>query len=77
MRGCQDQIFVLRQLIEKFNENNKDMYVCFVDLKKAYDCVPRAKLWEVMEEYGVNGPLLNAIKSMLLLFFYLNAIEYA
>lgn len=34
MRGCQDQIFCLRQLIEKFHECNKDMYVCFVDLKK-------------------------------------------
>ena len=35
---------------------------CFVDLEKAYDRVPRDKLWKVLQEYGVDGQLLRAIK---------------
>ena len=36
---------------------------CFVDLEKAYDRVPRDKLWKVLQKYGVDGQLLHAIKS--------------
>ena len=64
MRGCQDQIFVLRQTIEKFYEKNKDLFLCFVDLEKAFDRVPRQKLYDILVEYGINGILLRAIKSM-------------
>ena len=63
-QGCQDQIFCLRQLTEKFQESNRDMFLCFRDLQKAYDCIPRAKLYSVLQEYGVNGTLLNAIRSL-------------
>ena len=44
-------------------EYGKDLFACFVDLEKAYDRVPRDKLWKVLQEYGVNGQLLRAIKS--------------
>ena len=37
--------------------------MCFVDLEKAYDRVSRDKLWKVLQEYGVYGQLLLAIKS--------------
>ena len=36
--------------------------MCFVDLEKAYDCVPRGILWGVLREYGVPGPLVRAIR---------------
>ncbi|XP_034539437.1 uncharacterized protein LOC117812645 [Notolabrus celidotus] len=38
--------------------------MCFVDLEKAYDRVPRGLLWGVLREYGVRGPLLRAIRSL-------------
>ncbi|KAL6482070.1 hypothetical protein MHYP_G00101500 [Metynnis hypsauchen] len=38
--------------------------MCFVDLKKAYDRVPRDILWEVLQEYGVPGLLLRAVRSL-------------
>ena len=43
-RGCVDQVFALRMLGEKCREKRKDLYVCFVDLEKAYDRVERGKI---------------------------------
>ena len=50
-------------IFEKSLEYGKDLFACFVDLEKAYDRVSRDKLWKVLQEYGVNGQLLRAIKS--------------
>ncbi len=38
--------------------------MCFVDLEKAFNCVPRGILWRVLREYGVRGPLLRAVRSL-------------
>ena len=62
-RSTTDQIFTLKQIFEKSWEYGKDLFECFVDLEKAYDRVPRDKLWKVLQEYGVDGQLLRAIKS--------------
>ena len=43
-RGCSDMIFVARQLVEKAREHNSLLFVLFVDLKKAFDSVPRDAL---------------------------------
>jgi len=64
--GCSttDQIFTLQQIFEKSWEYAKDVYTPFVDHEKAYDRLPREKLLEVLREYGVDGRLLLAAKSL-------------
>ena len=61
-RSTTDQIFTLKQIFEKSWEYGKDLFACFVDLAKAYDRVPRNKLWKVLQKYGINGQLFRAIK---------------
>jgi hypothetical protein len=63
-RNTMDQIFTLRQIFEKSWEFARELYACFIDLEKAYDRVPREKLWKVLQEYGVDGQLLTAIRSL-------------
>ena len=52
-RGCIDMIFAARQLVEKTREHDDSLFVLFIDLRKAYDSVPRSALWRVLEKVGV------------------------
>ena len=58
-----NQIFILNQIFEKSSEYGKDLFACFVELEKVCNRVPRDKLWKVLQEYGIDGQLLRAIKS--------------
>lgn len=65
-----DNIFVLRALIDRQKQLRRSgigsgkLYCCFVDFRKAFDTVPRALLWQVLEELGINGRMLQIIKSL-------------
>ena len=62
-RGCVDMIFAARQLVEKTVEHDDSLFVLFVDLKKAYDSVPRSAVWTVLRKDGVPSAMLSIIKS--------------
>ena len=49
-----DNIFTLRALIEEGKAHNKRIYCCFVDFRKAFDIVPRARLMQRLEALGVS-----------------------
>lgn len=64
-RGTTDLIFSLRQVVEKAYEYNVDLFIVFIDLQKAFDSVPRGRLWTCIEtEYRVGGRLMRAMKSL-------------
>ena len=63
-RGCNDQIFAVKQIVEKTIEKDKKTFLASVDLEKAYDSVSREKLWKVLDEYGVKGKLLRAVQAL-------------
>ena len=47
---------------EKMRENGKDVYMCFMDLEKAYDRVDRSKLREVLREYEIEEKVIESIR---------------
>ena len=56
--------FTLRQIFEKSWKHAKNVFTCFVDLEKTYNLIPLDKLWQVLQEYGIDGHLLTAVKSL-------------
>ena len=62
-RGCTDMIFVVRQLAEKAVEHHTKQFFVFVDLRKAYDSVPREAMWRVLKKLGVPEVLVEIVKS--------------
>ena len=47
-RGTRDQIVNIPWIIEKARDFQKNIYVCFIDYTKAFDCVDNNKLWKVL-----------------------------
>ena len=63
-RGCVDQIFSLRCISEKAKEMNLKLWLCFIDLKAAYDTVNRNGLWKKLGEYGTSKHLIELIGAL-------------
>ena len=62
-RGCADQLFSLRMLMERSREYRHPLYVCFIDLKKAYDSVNRDSLWHILQHsYQLPEKLISIIR---------------
>ena len=52
-RGTRDQIANIHWIIEKAREFQKNIYFCFIDYTKAFDCVDHNKLWKILKEMGM------------------------
>ena len=52
-RGTRDQIANIRWIMEKTRDFQKNIYFCFIDYAKAFDCVDHNKLWEILKEMGI------------------------
>ncbi len=62
-RGCVDQIFAMKRLVEEYLGKDKKLYVAFMDLEKAYNRVNREALWSVLRIYDVGRQLLKGIQA--------------
>ena len=56
-RGTRDQIANIPWIIEKAREFQKNVYFCFIDCAKAFDCVDHNKLWKILKEMGIPDHL--------------------
>uniref|UniRef100_A0A670K1W5 Reverse transcriptase domain-containing protein n=1 Tax=Podarcis muralis TaxID=64176 RepID=A0A670K1W5_PODMU len=63
-RGTRDQIANMRWIMEKAREFQKDIYFCFIDYAKAFDCVDHSKLWQVLKEMGVPDHLICLLRNL-------------
>ena len=52
-RGTRDQIANICWIIEKAREFQKNIYFCFFDFAKAFDCMDHNKLWKILQEMGI------------------------
>ena len=56
-RGTRDQIANIQWIMEKAREFQKNIYICFIDYAKAFDCVDHNKLWKILQEMGIPDHL--------------------
>jgi hypothetical protein len=63
-RSTMEAIFLIRQLMERYREQKKDLHMVFIDLEKAYDKVPRNVMWWALEKHKVPTKYITLIKDM-------------
>ena len=63
-RGTRDQIANIRWIIEKAREFQKNIYFCFIDYAKAFDCVDHNKLWTILKEMGIPDHLTCLLRDL-------------
>ena len=56
-RGTRDQISKICWIMEKSREFQKNIYFCFTDYAKVFDCMDRHKLWKILQEMGIGDHL--------------------
>ena len=63
-RGTRDQIANICWIIEKAREFQKNIYFCFTDYAKAFDCVDHNKLWKILQEMGIPYHLTCLLRNL-------------
>ena len=63
-RGTRDQIANIRWIMEKAREFQKNIYFCFIDYAKAFDCVDHNKLWKILKQMGIPDHLTCLLRNL-------------
>ena len=63
-RGTRDQNANICWIIEKAREFQKNIYFCFIDYAKAFDCVDHNKLWTILKEMGIADHLTCLLRNL-------------
>ena len=63
-RGTRDQIGKICLIMEKAREFQKNIYFCFTDYTKAFNCMDHNKLWKILKEMGVPDHLTCLLRNL-------------
>ena len=63
-RGTRDQISNICWIIQKAREFQKNIYFCFTDYAKAFDCLDHNKLWKIPKEMGISDHLIFLLRNL-------------
>ena len=63
-RGTRDQIANIHWNRKKAREFQKNIYLCFIDYAKAFDCVDHKRLWKILKEMGTPGHLTHLLRNL-------------
>ena len=63
-KGTRDQIANIHWIIEKAREFQKNIYFCFIDYAKSFDCVNHNKLWKILQEIGIADHLTYLLRNL-------------
>ena len=63
-RRTRDQMANIRWITEKGRECQKNIYFCFTDYAKAFDCGDHNKLWKILQEMGIANHLICLLRSL-------------
>ena len=64
-RGTRDQMANIHWITEKAREFQKNIYFCFIDYVKAFDCVDHNKLWKILKEMGIPDHLTYLLRNFM------------
>ena len=63
-RGTRDQIANIRWIMEKTREFQKNIYFCFIDYAKDFDCMDHNKLWKILKEMEILNDLTCLLRNL-------------
>ena len=63
-RGTKDQIANIWWIMEKGREFQRNVYFCFIDYAKAFDCVNHNKLWKILKKMGISEHLICLLRNL-------------
>ena len=63
-RGTRDQIANIRWIIKKAREFQRNIYFCFIDYAKDFDCVDHNKWWKILQEMGIQDHLTCLLRNL-------------
>ena len=63
-RGTRDQIVNIRWIMEKAREFQKNIYFCFIDYAKTFDCVDHSELWKILKDMGIPDHLACLLRNL-------------
>jgi len=63
-RGISDQVADICSIIEKARDFQKNIYFCFIDYAKAFDCVDHKKLWNILKNMGIPDHLTCLLRNL-------------